>query len=505
MGQAKAFVPLIAAIIACGGDGDTMQPPDAGAIQGSVVDDISTPVTDLTVALRDVGGSTDLATTLTDTLGGFGFTDLDPADYNVILDVPQIYELNGQANPVTARVVAGVTTPVDFTLRLLAGTVTGVVSDTVAAPISGATASLREPGTAIDLRKALSDSSGRYTFSRVPIGDYDLFMNAANGTVLGTNPERISVIEGDTVEVAFTVRIEPNPLGTWQALTPLGSVRTENSVAALDGLIYVVGGFKPSGAGTEAETAVERYNPSTDTWTTVAALPAGVNHAGLAAVGGKLYLVGGYGGATFTGTDVVRIYDPATDSWTTGASLPSARGALAVAVLDGKIHAIGGSTNNGSGLTTHDVYDPAGDTWSSLAAMPTARHHLAAATIDGRIYVAAGRTGGGLSNLTTLEIYNPPDDTWLTGSPVPTARSGVAAAALDGEFYLFGGEGTGGTFDENERYNPTTQLWRTMAPMLTARHGMGAAVEGGTIYVVGGGPAVGLTFSGANERFTPPQ
>ncbi|MFQ5551501.1 MAG: carboxypeptidase regulatory-like domain-containing protein, partial [Gemmatimonadales bacterium] len=349
---ASAFLaPLVAAASACGGDGDTMEPPDTGAIQGSILDDISAPVTDLTVALRNVGATSDLASTLTDTLGGFGFAALDPADYDVTLDVPQTYDLNGQANPVTARVVAGVTTPVDFTLRLLAGTVTGVVSDTVAAPIPGATASLREPGTAIDLRKALSDSTGRYAFSRVPIGDYDLFMSVANGTVLGTNPERISVVEGDTVAVAFTVRIEPNPLGTWQALTPLGSVRTENSVAALDGLIYVVGGFKPSGGGAAAETAVERYDPSTDSWTTVAPLPAGVNHAGLAAVGGKLYLVGGYGGATFTGTDIVRIYDPATDGWTMGASLPSARGALAVAVLDGKIHAIGGSTNNGSGLT----------------------------------------------------------------------------------------------------------------------------------------------------------
>ncbi|NIR35874.1 MAG: galactose oxidase, partial [Actinobacteria bacterium] len=72
----------------------------------------------------------------------------------------------------------------------------------------------------------------------------------------------------------------PPGIGSWETLAPLPTPRTENSVVALDGFIYVVGGL---GDG-RAELAVERYDPATDTWATVTSLPGGVDHAGLVTV-----------------------------------------------------------------------------------------------------------------------------------------------------------------------------------------------------------------------------
>src|SRR5690606_30195116 len=154
--------------------------------------------------------------------------------------------------------------------------------------------------------------------------------------------------------------------------------------------------------------AMHIYDPATDAWTTSPdSIPEGVNHAGLVYLDGKLYLVGGFRGATFDPIDAVWIYDIAAGTWTAGPPLPTARGAMAVAVLNGKIHVIGGNAANAGALNpaehnvgpdassvgTHEVFDPATGQWTRLPPMPTARNHAGAAVLNGRIHVFAGRVG----------------------------------------------------------------------------------------------------------------
>ena len=86
---------------------------------------------------------------------------------------------------------------------------------------------------------------------------------------------------------------------------------------------------------------------------------------------------------------------------------------------------------------------------------------------------------------------------------MPTPRSGIAAASLGGKIFVFGGETKTETHSETESYDPKANSWETWAPMPTARHGLGAAVVGGRIYVIAGGPKPDVTFSSANEVFSP--
>jgi N-acetylneuraminic acid mutarotase len=99
----------------------------------------------------------------------------------------------------------------------------------------------------------------------------------------------------------------------------------------------------------------------------------------------KLYVIGGFVEG-WTPTDDVHEYDPASDRWQQLAALPTPRGALAAAVLDGKIHAVGGVGWRGRNTPAHEVYDPATNRWTALAYVPTARDHLAVAAMDGRLY-----------------------------------------------------------------------------------------------------------------------
>jgi hypothetical protein len=57
----------------------------------------------------------------------------------------------------------------------------------------------------------------------------------------------------------------------------------------------------------------------------------------------------------------------AQGSWTMKAPIPLARNEVALAAVGGKVHVIGGGVQNVAG-TYHDEYDPATDRWRARAA-----------------------------------------------------------------------------------------------------------------------------------------
>ena len=83
--------------------------------------------------------------------------------------------------------------------------------------------------------------------------------------------------------------------------------------------------------------------------------------------------------------DLVEEYDPSTNSWVSVASMPTARSGLAAAVVNGKIYAMGGRSGPSiPSIDTVEVYDPGTNTWSNAAPMPTARNLHRAVAVNGR-------------------------------------------------------------------------------------------------------------------------
>jgi N-acetylneuraminic acid mutarotase len=207
-------------------------------------------------------------------------------------------------------------------------------------------------------------------------------------------------------------------IGRWTIGPPMPSARTEVAVAEVGGKIYVVGGF-----GGERE--LEIYDSVADRWSRGASIPRALHHAAAVGLNDKLYVIGGFVEG-WTPTDDVHEYDQASDRWRRLAALPTTRGALAAAVLGGKIHAIGGIGWRGRNTPAHEVYDPAANSWTALAYVPTARDHLAVAAMDGRLYAVGGRIDGNYSrNLAANEAYDPATNRWEQRAPLPTARSGI--------------------------------------------------------------------------------
>ena len=254
--------------------------------------------------------------------------------------------------------------------------------------------------------------------------------------------------------------------GRWISRAGMPILRNEAMGAAIGDRIYVVGGFTSSGsAGAASELQI--YSPPGDTWDFGARMPVGMHHPNVAASGGKLYVLGGCdhgisrGGASpWRGSRHAFEYDPAADLWRTLKPLPRSSAAGALVPWGGKLYLIGGVDTDGVVLDLMQEYDPAAETWRERARMPKAREHIGAAALDSLIYVVGGReTGSGVVSITAFQAYDPVRDQWRTLPPMPTARSGLSLAAAKGRLYALGGEWPG-IFDLNEEYDPARGSWR---------------------------------------------
>ena len=113
---------------------------------------------------------------------------------------------------------------------------------------------------------------------------------------------------------------------------------------ALDGLIYAVGGQTGQDASSVFKSDVFRYNPSTNTWTSVKSLTSARSHANASTIAhkGRIIIIGGeITGATL---NKVEAYNPATNSWSTLTNLPkNITAGIAASLGDTIIMSTGGS------------------------------------------------------------------------------------------------------------------------------------------------------------------
>lgn len=281
----------------------------------------------------------------------------------------------------------------------------------------------------------------------------------------------------------------------WVPMPPLpAGPRQEVGVASVGGEIYVVGGITSTAVGVRL---VEAFEPTTRRWRRKADLPIPLHHVAVAATERFLYAVGGFAAPGFRPVADVFRYDPETDTWTSLPPLPQAVGAAAAAVVAGKLHVLGGSGASGS-VAAHRVYDLATGSWSAAAGLPEAVNHLAAVVWKETLWIVGGRRdGSGLSNSAGLYRYDAVEDRWLPGPTLPTARSGHAAAVVGDWLVVFGGEVNPlqpptFVYPHVEAFHFASGQWVSDVAMPVPRHGFGAATLGNRVYLPGGAVRAGL-------------
>jgi N-acetylneuraminic acid mutarotase len=271
----------------------------------------------------------------------------------------------------------------------------------------------------------------------------------------------------------------------WQPKSAMNQARSDSRSAALNGRVYIVGGYVH---GYDRTAAVEEYDPATDVCVPKAPISEPVSGPAIAAYNGKIYRFGGFRSTGDPSSYVVvttsEAYDINADAWTPRAALPQATVHAAVGVVAGKIYVIAGSyydraTNTEVPINNVQIYDPATDTWSAGKPMPVAGDAINGyGVVGGKVYVFGNPT----------YAYDPATDSWSSPlSPAPPIAA-PASAVIGDRIYLFGGKSPAGQIVADVwEYDASSDSWARKSPMPTAVwHWPAASVVSNITYVLGG-------------------
>jgi N-acetylneuraminic acid mutarotase len=266
-------------------------------------------------------------------------------------------------------------------------------------------------------------------------------------------------------------------------------------VVVARGSVLALGGTGRTGAPV---LTVERFDGRSWRVETRLPVPGGLNAPAAAAIGSRIYVIGGFEGTGNAPTGRVHVYDLVARTWSEAAPLPAARGGHAAAVLGGRIHVLGGG-NAATTLAAHAVYDPAANRWTNRAPLRRAKGSPAAVVARGRLYAIGGRSGS--SDFGDVEIYDAAADRWTRGPSIPP-RGTAGAAAYGSSIYVFGGESqaSGRTLAHVLRLRAGSRRWERMTPMPTARAFARAVVFRGAVYVVGGSRVTASSHSATGTK-----
>jgi hypothetical protein len=271
-------------------------------------------------------------------------------------------------------------------------------------------------------------------------------------------------------------------------LPPLPTARYGAAMVALDGRVYVIGGYASGGV---ALNAVEIYDPRTNAWSRGSPLPVPSAWLAAAPLDDKLYVTGGGDAHSFT--DAVYTYEPRLDQWRIGPPLPTPINAHAAAAFGNRLYVIGGGENGAGTYRSVYVLDPLSEHWSRGPVLRVPRHTPAAAAVSGRLWVIGGDAK---SPRATVESLASGGKAWaLKGHGLPSRTSALAAAAVTtpaglGVFVAGGGTDVDGRFQALDLagWLDSAGSWRAVPAMPTARSGLAAAAIGSVFYAAGGSP-----------------
>lgn len=326
------------------------------------------------------------------------------------------------------------------------------------------------------------------------------------------------------VLLASAISVAASFASPWEMLSPIPrGPQQEESIATIGTDMYILGGINlvPTNATSVPSIKyMQVYSTTTDTWRNASDIPETLNHANMASLNGRLYVLGFITGDGVN-YPVARsyVYTPESDSWATLPSMPcgTERGASAVGVWGDNIVVAGGLnfTNflNGEQTTVAltSMFNTRTMQWdTAFPDLPDAgRDHCGGVVLNNTFYVVGGRVSGEKNVRGTVLAMDMSASSreWVQmAGQMPTPRGSHSTALLDGHIYTFGGEGNpvgNGIFDNVEVYDVESDTWEVLPPMPGPRHGTATAVVDGRIYIPGGANKGGAGAVDTNQVFTP--
>ena len=225
---------------------------------------------------------------------------------------------------------------------------------------------------------------------------------------------------------------------TWYNGKQMTQARGLGAMAEAGGYLYYAGGVKNQNAN-DASNVTLRYDPTNDLWSRMADMNQPRASFELVNYHGYLYAMGGFQGTQTwnrQALDYVERYDPSTDTWTNLSKLPVAMFGWSGSILNDEIVLVGGY--NGVPKNTVYHWNPIEDTWSkgnNIA--PSGHFDVIFEEINGSVVWASGDTSSNaygswsqsFSNKYQFQNKTSPHVAWLN-SPVIDLRPNSHSKAL---------------------------------------------------------------------------
>lgn len=305
---------------------------------------------------------------------------------------------------------------------------------------------------------------------------------------------------------------------SWTQLAPMTTPRFFEATAVdPNGYVYVMGGVAAGSTG-GALSSVERYDPSTNTWSALAPLPQGMAGATATYSDGYIWFFGGNPapwGANNPQGEVYR-YDISANTWTQVATdpVPSVFASIAVG-QHGNIYVVGGAGAKAPDVYTTNCYPlvhcqygwyvrkyyPATNAFGNLSFLPQPLAFTSAVVdSNNKLTVMGGYNSNNVYQSAVLQ-YDAAAQSWSGIASLPAVRFS-AGAGMDGSgnIYDIGGVGptlpTGGNviYSSTAEYNLSTGTWGTGPVLPAAVHDGGVVTNSsGQIYEIGGLTSTGVT------------
>jgi hypothetical protein len=184
------------------------------------------------------------------------------------------------------------------------------------------------------------------------------------------------------------------------------------------------------------------------------------NHCTGGVVNGKFYVVGGRGASN--SATALEVYNPSSNTWSPLAPMPTGRSGIAAAVVNNELWVFGGEDLDGGLFGNVEVYNPVSNSWRQDPNMPSPRHGIWASVIGNKVYMPGGGNHAGFAATNTNQIFTVSSETTLSNI---STRSLVQT----GEKVMIGGfivQGTG----------PKRVIIRAIGPELT-QYGIADALD----------------------------
>ncbi|XP_077294024.1 uncharacterized protein LOC143916699 [Arctopsyche grandis] len=353
---------------------------------------------------------------------------------------------------------------------------------------------------------------------------------------------------------------------TTSYLPSMGKSRKDVKIAEIDGYIYVIGGvasefstFDKEGLDLQVYDVVERYEPKSNRWTTMAPMLTKRRNHAVNTWEGKIYVAGGINQDSQI-LNSLEIYDPKLNKWTMGQPMQCRRFSFPIVFYDGALFAFGyevpgerldlitqkwSNLSNTQDWRTAVVYDDkiimGGVVDSTYEFNPKTNQlkqlnfkkiirssesflvpkalvsifppkESTKSITDYPITIVALGPSLPLTNICTIEFYHPLEDSWAILSKIElNVTKEYSAIYSDKKIFIFGGinrtTSTTGKIayshcDEVISFDLLTKEISKLTPMGQKKENVGVGKIGEYIYI-SGGKGINGTIYDTVERYDP--